>query len=98
MAALAQQVPSLLVVTASAFATPSTAPPAWSIERFALVTQEIVARWHASNLPSIQAAQEGDDVVEFEGLPLVATRTVRVQFRRIGKLPPMNLDDEVTVN
>ncbi len=35
------------------------------------------------------------DEYEFEAIPLVAAQTVRVKFRDIGQLPPMNLEDEV---
>lgn len=37
----------------------------------------------------------GNPDEEFESLPLAATETVRVRFRDIGPLPPMDLEDEV---
>ncbi len=95
--ALGQQIPPFLMAATSAFVNFSAAS-AWSNERATVFSHEAVARWHASNRPSIQAAHDEDDVAEFTALPMVTVRTVRVRYRDAGMLPPMNLEDEVDVN
>jgi hypothetical protein len=94
MAALAQQFPSLLVGTAAAFGAPSFGH-GWSEERAAALWHEAAARLHASNRPSVQAAHDENEGVEFVAIPLVAVESVRVKFRDVGLLPAMSLQDEV---
>jgi hypothetical protein len=91
MAALAHQLPSLLIGTASALGIHAFAPT-WSNERASMLGYEAVARLHATNRPSIQAQYDDG---EFSSFPLVAVQTLRVRFRDVGQLPPMNLEDEV---
>lgn len=97
MAALAQQLPTVLLGAAAVIGSPAFGQ-AWSTERAAVVAHEAVARWHSSNRPSIQAEHDGDEITEFSALPLVAVQTVRVRYRDAGALPPMSLEDEVDVD
>ncbi len=98
MAALAEYIPAVLLLgTSSALGSPSIAQT-WSHERTAIVTGEALARCHSSNLPSIQAQCNRDEVAEFSALPLVAVQTIRVRFRDVGMLPPMSLEDEIDVD
>ncbi|MCC6422999.1 MAG: hypothetical protein IT447_05925 [Phycisphaerales bacterium] len=93
MAALAPPNHTLFLRAATALGRVSFAPT-WSDERATVVTQEAMARLHSSNLPSVQTVYD-DEVVEYLVIPLVPMQTVRVRFRDIGQLPPMNLEDEV---
>jgi hypothetical protein len=67
----------------------------WSNERIQALNQEVAARFHAENRPSMQAGYSDRTERECEAMPLIPVQMVRVRFRDIGQLPPMNLEDEI---
>jgi hypothetical protein len=95
MAALIEQLPPLMFLASSAIFAPGDAET-WSHERLQSLQLEAVAKLHFASRVSSHAYDEGDEPYDFEAIPLVATRTVRVTFQHVGPMPPMNLEDEIT--
>lgn len=94
MFALIEQLPKRFLLASSATVSLNDAE-AWSPERMQLLNHHAIARLHFEQRPSAQVADDGADEYEFEAMKLVPTEIVRVRFRDVGPLPPMDLEDEV---
>jgi hypothetical protein len=94
MASIVKHIPSYVLCTATAFGT-SPGVDAWSNERVQTLQNEAVARFHYESRVSAQIDNVKSNEFEFEAIPLVAAQMVRVRFRDIGPLPPMDLEDEI---
>ncbi len=94
MAALVEQLPPRVHFTATALAG-SLGANAWSADRVYALGQEVVAKLHYESRLSVHVGDEASNEQELEVMPLLPVRTVRVKYRNIGQLPPMNLEDEI---
>lgn len=94
MAVLLEQLPLRVLFATSAMVAPAVSNT-WSHERIQVMQHEAVAKLHYQSRVSSQAEDGPSEKYEFEAIPLVPVQTVRVRFRDIGQLPPMNLEDEI---
>jgi len=94
MRVLFEQLPPRLLYAATALAAAHDVD-SWSTERIQALKHEVVAKFQFESRISANVDDGTNDEYEFEAIPLVPTQVVRVRFRDIGQLPPMDLEDEV---